>query len=242
MAVTFKVDMRQFNAVLKVAVRESSRAAQDVINNHAYAVAVGAAHATKIGDKEKIRYVLGEAHGPAAPTKSGKMPKAKWRQLVYRDDSFAARIINAARVKAGKKPLFGAKLDQRIRKMIIGRAASVGFIASGFVRAARQLRRFAKKLRLKETPKGIKIVPGGASGKGVPAKSGGGLFGSGQFTARVENDVVLSGGRWQAEGRSFNPGPMAEAALRIAMANEQASMLQKMKITFEEAMRRSGAL
>ncbi len=243
MAATLTVDTRQFNATLARAVRASSRAAQDVINNHAYAIAVYAAHATKIADKARIMHVLGQAAGPSAPTKSGKMPKAKWRQLVYREDSFAARIIQARRRDAGKPPLHGEALDKRIRKMIIGRAATVGFIASGFVRAARVMRRFTRgTLQLRETPKGIKVIPGGKNGGAIPARASGGIFGSGKFTAFVWNDVVLSGGRWQAKGMTFNPGSVAEAGLRAGMAKEEANIEKHLRDKMEKELKKVGAM
>ena len=241
---SLKFELKQFNDTLRRCVAASSRAAHIVVNNHAYAATVAAAHHTKIGDKQRIRYVLGEAHGPAAPTKAGKQKKAQWRQLVYREDSFAARIINARRVKDGKKPLFGAKLDERIRKMIIARGASVGFIASGFVRAARQLRRFTKGIQLKETPKGIKVIPGGPSGKGIPAKAPAGILGSGTIVARIENDVVTAGGRWQAEGMTFNPLPIAEAGMIRGLQIENTSMKLHLstKRHLGEELRKAGAL
>ena len=237
--------MRQFNQVLKVAVRESSRAAETVINNHAYAVAVGAAHATKTGDKARIEWVLGQTGKQLNYTKKGDRLKTRARGgAIIKEDSFAARIVNARRRDhAGNDfMLHGNALEAAAKKLIVARSGSIGFIASGFVRAARQLRRFAKGLKLRETPKGIKVIPGGPGGRGVPAGKGGGLFGSGQFTARVENDVVLSGGKFQAKGKSFNPAPIAEAALRVAMANEQANMLKHLKLTMEQAMKRAGAL
>jgi hypothetical protein len=234
-----KIDARQFNATLKRAIAASSSAAADVVNKKAYLVAVNAAHACKIGNKERIMYVLGKAEGPAAPTKSGKAPKAKWRQLVYREDSFAARIINARRVDAGKNPLHGRKLDERIRKLIIARGASVGWIASCFVRAARQLRRYAKGVMRSETPKGIKVIPTGKSGKGHPSITG--TFGSIK-TARVEIDVVLRGGKFQAKGMGFNPEPIAAAAFQAGMEIERRDMEKHMKDKLEKELRKAGAL
>ena len=180
------------------------------------------------------REIRGRASRAASVTQRGNL---------INEQSFAARIVNARiRDFAGADyMLWGDALIKRAEKLIKAKMASVGFIASGFVRAARQLRKFATH-KTRETPKGIKVIPGGKGGKGEPARAGRGVFGSGHFIARISNDVVESGGKWQAKGRTFNPRPIAEVALQSAMQTEQLQMEKRLRAGMTDAMRKAGAL
>ncbi len=243
--ITFKFDNRQFNAVLKAAVMESHRSAQDIINSHALYVAAGAAANCKVANKDQIAQTLGQLGNELNFTKAGKLRKGKRAKgkAVLDENSFAARIVNARRREfAGKDfMLWGEALTEAARKLIRARQNAVGFIASGFVRAARQLQPFVKGAK-PAIIRGFRVIAGGPGGKGKPAKAGGGIFGSGKYVATVENDVVVSGGKFQAPGKSFNPGPIAESALRKSLEKEQGEMLGKLKISMTEAMRKAGAL
>ncbi len=237
---TISFDMRQFNATLTKLAKEADKAGLEVINQKAYDVAVTAAHATKVADKQEIARILGQTGNALNYTKKGQLRKGKAARgkSIISNDSFGARIVNARRREhAGADfMLWGHSLEEAVRKLIRARQNAVGFIASGFVRAARQLRRFAR-FKARETPKGIVIVQTGPSGKGTPATPSSGSV----FKATIATDVVTGGGKFQAKG-TFNPQPIAEAALRAGFDEAQARMEASLARRMGEAAKTAGAL
>ena len=245
MTPSFKVDTRQFAATIRRVIEQSSRAAPDVVNQMAYDVAVGAAMGTKIADKNEIARTLGQVGNKLNFTKRGVLRRGRGMRgaAILREDSFAARIVNARRREAGgvENMIWGNPLEEAARKLIRSRQNSVGFIASGFVRAARILRQYAR-FKLRETPKGIRVIPDGPGGRARPSMAGGGFFGSGRFTATVENDVVTSGGRFQAKGKTFNPGPIAERGFKAGIDFAEKKVFAHMQKKLMEAMKKARAI
>lgn len=240
MTPTIRFDMTRFNATLAKLAGQADKAAIDVINQKAYDVAVTAAHSTKIADKQEIARTLGlTSEKQQNFTKTGRARKGKNAfRFKLTENSFGARIVNARRRDhAGADfMLWGNALEEAVRKLIRARQNAVGFIASGFVRAARQLRRFAR-YKARETPKGIRVIPEGPSGKGQPAALNTGHI----FKATVATDVVTGGGKFQAKG-TFNPRPIAEAALLAGLREAQNRMESSLAKRMGEAARAAGAL
>ena len=244
MAVTFKYDMRQFNATLRRAAQESSRAAPDVINGHALAVTIKAVELTEKANRDQIAHILGQTGTQLNYTKKGDRLKKRSRGgAIIKDDSFAARIVNARRKEfAGPDyMLWGNALEQAAKKLIAARQKATAFIKSGWLWALRDLAAVVKGWR-KSNPDREAKASGVRKGKANPARPTGGIFGSGMFKATIENTALIaSGGKFQSKG-AHNPLPIAEKGLRLALAAENANMEAHLKKKMTEAMKRAGAL
>ena len=232
MSPTIHFDTTQFNAGLKAIANVSSKTATDIVNTKAYAVAAGAANETIIASKEQLAKELGQVGTKVVrDRKTGQLKRGR---RVF-NLTKAEILVNWRRKQRGEAALGGAELARAARRFIGAKLGGVGFIVSGWIRAARDLAPYVKGVRF-SMPAGIKVI--GRKGKGEPSPKS--LFGMSR--ARIENDALIqSGGRYQTPGRSFSPDKVAEAGLQKAMARESANMADYMAKQFGEAFRRAGA-
>ncbi len=244
---TFKVNTKEFNATLRRAIQESSRAAPDVVNGHAMAVALNAVKYTERANRDQIAQQLGQVGTQLNYTKKGdrlRKGRAARGNAILRDDSFAARIVNARRREhAGVDyMLWGDTLKEAARKLIKARQQSVNFIRSGWLWAVRDLASYVRgRGGIRSAERDVKIV-GSRKGRALAAKSVGGVFGSGRFVATIENtSLIASGGKHQNKGH-HNPMPIAEKGLAIALAVERANMEAHLAKKMKDAMKKAGAL
>lgn len=242
---TFKYDNRSFNAVLKKAVLESSRAAPKVINGHAMGVALKAVEATEKADADRIAQILGQTGTQLNYTKKGDRLRKGQRtrgKAIIAEDSFAARIVNARRKELAGPDflLWGNALEDAARKLIAARRRSVGFIKSGWLWAIRDLAQVVPGFR-RAASKDAKAI-GQRKGVANPAKATGGLFASGTYRATIENSALIAaGGKFQSPG-AHNPLPIAEKGLAAAMRAEESNLRKHLGLEMENAMRKAGAL
>lgn len=230
-----------FNNTLKQAIKESSRAAPDVVNGHALGVASQAIALTEKADSAKIEYVLGQTGTQLNYTKKGDRLLGRRRvkgKRILRDDSFAARIVNKRRAQfAGQDyMLWGNALETAARKLIAARVRSTGFIKSGWIWALRDLSAVVRRRRattIKEDVAVSKTRKGGA----IVARVGGG-----NVEATIYNTaLVASGGQFQAPGH-HNPLPVAERGLIKALRAEEANMRQHLFDKMMAALKKAGAV
>jgi len=239
---TVTLDTTQFNTVLKEIVKQSSRTAVDVINGRLFAVVIKAIKFTKKADPDKIAQVLGQVGTQLKYTKKrdrllrGRRSKGR---AVLREDSFAARIVNARRrdYAGADYMLHGNALEAAAQKLIAARRRSVAFIASGWTWAVRQLIPFVKfKSGVIFNTKGI-VTAGRPKGSALPAK-GASATALRQIVASATNTALIGGGgRFQAKG-PHNPMPIAEAGLVKALADEKFEMERHLREKFIKELRR----
>lgn len=237
---TFTLDTREFNAVLKRTAEQSSRAGVDVVNGRLFAVVLKAIRLTEKANKEKIASDLGQTGTELKYTRAGGLRKGKRAKgrMILREDSFAARIVNARlrdRVGPGAM-LHGDELQAAARKLIQARMRSVAFIKSGWVWSLRALLPFVKFGRKGNPDRDAKAV-GRPKGTAEPAKLA--LFKPMVGTA-TNTALIAGGGKFQAEG-AHNPMPVAMAGLQKALAGEQAEMERHLREKLMAASRKAGA-
>ncbi len=243
---TFSVDMRAFNATLRRAVIESERAAPRVINGHAMGVALKAVELTEKADADKIAHILGQTGTQLNYIKSGKRLRVGQRARggsLGGEDSFAARIVNARRreIAGPDFMLWGHALEDAAGKLIDARRRATAFIKSGWLWAIRDLAQVVPGFARNKTGKDAK-ASGARKGGAMPARSTGGIFGSGKFKATIENSALItSGGKFQASG-SHNPSAVASRGLQSAINAEQQNMEQHLRTGMTDAMKKAGVL
>lgn len=245
MTPSLSINVKQFNDTLRRAVKESSRAAVDVVNGHALGVIHKAIELTQMADREKMEATLGKIGTQLNYTKKGLVRKGKGKrgQALLAEGSFAARIVNARRRDfAGPDyMLHGNALMAAARKLIAARVRSRAFIKSGFLWAMRDILQHVKGG--KRTPGDRQVKANGSQkGRAYPAREFVGAFGSGKFVVTIENTALIaSGGKFQSKGH-HNPLPVAERGMALAIAAENANMEAHLKKKMEEAMKKAGAL
>lgn len=239
---TLTIDTRQFNQALQLAAQLSGKSAVVALNTRAYAIAAEAAMATEKASRERIEHQMGAE--PVIVERTIKRGKNKGqtkttRRLVFKDDSLGARIILKRIRDAGAIDFMPApeQLLRLLRRMIAARKAAVGFITSGFVRAARDLRPFSRLIK-RETPAGVKVI--GKKGAGIPAREQASGAPSDRLSASIINDALIAaGGRFQAPG-SHDPMPVAERGLRAGIAKEWAELRNHLLTHYADELKRRG--
>ncbi len=256
MEADLKMDLRQFNDALAIAAELSSRGAAVAMNTRAYAIAVEAAWATEKANVQRIQHELGAignsvAFKKALPLRVQKRGKNKGAlllsrearfkrgRLIIRDDSFAARIL-LKRIRDGGAIDFmptPEELKRMVTRMIRGRVATAGFIASGWVYAAKALRSLAK-LRKKEIPPGVRMWGTQKKGSAIPARPS--KKPADLMKVTIENSALIaSGGQHQSPG-SYNPMPVAERGLRIAVQKEWAELKRHLLTRYASELKARG--
>lgn len=232
MGPTFKVDTTEFNRFLAGTVASSKRDAVTVINSRLLFVILKSIQMTAKANRAQIERELGQIGADQKFTKSGRIKSSR---RVLREDSFAARIVNARRRDyAGPDfMLWGNALEEAARKLIAARVRSAAFIKSGWVGALRFIAPFVKG-RKTSPDKDAKIF-GRPKGYATPARPAQSLI-----TATAENRALLTGGRFQSPGQ-HNPLPVAEAGLRKALASEQAEMTRHLREKLMQTAKQAGA-
>lgn len=232
---TLQVEVRGFNEVLKEIAKQSSREAVDVVNGRLLAVIIKALKFTEKANAQQIAADLGQVGNQFRYTRTGRVKRG---QMILREDSFAARIVNARRRDyAGPDyMLWGNALDEAARKLIASRMRSVAFIKSGWIWALRQLAPLVKFGRKSNPDKDARAI-GQPKGSALPSRPNA----RGIFTASAENTALIAGGGKNQAPGPHNPLPVAERGLRKAFEDEKFEMERHLKRKFMEAAKRAGA-
>jgi hypothetical protein len=233
MSAELEFELNTFNSVADLVVQKSERTFSEFINGQGLAVASRAIKHTIKANAEMIAHKLGQIGTVAfkTSTKTGRLIKNRKRTAVLRNDSYAARIINARRKAAGQPLIWGAELDEAARKFIARSKSSVGFIKSGWVWAIKKL---AAAVGYKSRDYGDAArVRGAAKGNAIPAQGGLNVL-SGEVVCTIINSALLEAGKYS----HGNPMPIAEAGLTAALNETSSDMLQhladKLKPIFDQ--------
>lgn len=119
---------------------------QQIVNDKALDWAFKAQQQTERADAAQIATELGQESTKISLSKSGQF---KARKRIFKDNSFAARIINARRKRSGEALLFGKAMETAVRKLVNARIKARAFIASGFRASIQTLKRFSSDPRIR---------------------------------------------------------------------------------------------
>ena len=233
-----KIDAREFNAALALAVEESSRSASQVINAQAGYLAKRAFDLTLRANAAKYMHELGVIGYKLTKRKRGGFGKGKFilggethssgrgknkvTTTYGKGDTFAERIIRKRERDKGSP---GGKMTDdevmvKARKMIAARVRASGFIASGWIWAIRSLFNAYNAEGDKDAPR----KPGGSmrGAKASGAPKGGAtpaVLNLKLAVARVWNSAILSDGAMK----------IARSALEQALRVSAADMIQHVR-------------
>lgn len=213
-------ELNAFSSVCDMVVQDSSRTYPDFANGQMLAVAVRAIKHTVRANGEAIAHLMGQIATKVPKMVQGQRGKTRFSHRIFRTDtySFAARIINARRKKAGQPMIWGDELDAAARGLIARRLRSVGFIKSGWIWAIRKL---SKTVGYSVSNyEGAARPSGQPKGDAIPAQGGLAVL-SGDISATIINTALLAAGKYSRG----NPLPIAEAGLQAALNETSADML-----------------
>lgn len=161
-AVTFKVDMREFDRTMREYRKYSKRDPKTICDTKACFIARRATLETPKANKASITKDLGRE------IKSGKNAgKLRLKKGTTHNAPLAALIINKRRGKG--HGLQGAAMAEAIRQMIAGRVKSIAFMKSGWLPAIRALLPLAQRRGLPRQDRSM-AQTGRDKGYAVPAR------------------------------------------------------------------------
>lgn len=135
---SFRIDTREFDRVLRLYMQHSRRDWAQIINTKAYFIARRATATTKKADAREIR----KLRDRAVIGTGIRFRKGKAKPVTIREDisaTRAAKILQAERRKAGEPPVSRKDLPQAVKRFIAGRLRSISYIKSGWIPAIRRL-------------------------------------------------------------------------------------------------------
>ena len=224
-------NMPEFQAVMAEAIKHSSRALPVVLNGHAIGIASKAIKMTKRADPSKIEWELGVVGHELRKRKSGKLSISrkgklqKGRVILHEKQSLAYRLQARYDALSGKKYSTEVRL-KRARNLINRRKKAVGFIASGWIYALREL-----NLKIKGKARGGKVPGWSKRSKG------------GAEAAKTDKNLRSEASIWSTSlnVERGNPMPTAVAGLNAALAGETESMVQHLRERYGVIFRRFSA-
>jgi hypothetical protein len=140
--VSVKVDTRAFDAAFHKYMAVTRHSLAEICNKKAAYIATRALKSTKRASRASIEASLGKKIVVSRTTKKGRVIKSKKLSLVQADIAdapLAALIVNKRRGARGEPGLRGAEMATAVSKMINRRFSSIGFIASGWIKAIQEL-------------------------------------------------------------------------------------------------------
>lgn len=272
MSATLKWNLDIFNATLRRAVAESSRAAPDVVNGHALGVALKAVELTEKANKAEIQRQLGQIsrmHFTAArvvkarPARAGRVIKSgknKGKVIAAKEGRGAYTVAAKWRQRADvTENSFAARIiNKRLRDLYGPRAMIWGETLKKAVLKVIALRTssvaFIKSgwlwavRDLASSVKGFNAARGRNPDKDARinnVRKGRGIparMGSGLFKATIENTSLIASGGKRQSKGRHNPLAVAERGLILAIKAEQRKMEKHLLEKFQAAMRKAGAL
>jgi hypothetical protein len=147
----------------------NKRSFKDIVNAKALDMAYQALRHTDAASASAIEYKLGATGNKLRKSrKTGKLSKGK---RILKADSFAARIVNSRRKKAGQPMIWGKDLEKAAQKLINMRVRAVGFLKSGWMPAIKKLSYAVERRDRRPWPKGLSKGKAATKGWGRPAKA-----------------------------------------------------------------------
>ncbi len=209
-------EMRKLRFELERRMKTTKKTLAEVVNYTAQDMAFKAVGATAAASREEIAQKLGQIGNQISFTKKGKMKRKKPRLI--KEDSYAARIINSLRLKAGEKLLFGEAMEKAVNAFINSKQRAVGFVKSGWIASIRELAsRTGSKVRLNF--RGVKQY-GRPKGYATPAKDD------------IRPEATIG-------NTATNDSPKAAAVAQAGLVIAAAEVTSKMKAYTDDKMQKA---
>jgi hypothetical protein len=166
---TIKINSAAFTRQLRRYAKVNRRSFKDIVNAKALDMAYQALKHTDAASASAIEYKLGAVGNKVSKSrKTGQLRKGK---RILKANSFAARIVNSRRKKAGQPMIWGKELEKAAQKLINMRVRAVKFLKSGWLPAIKKLSYAVERRDRRPWPKGLSKGKAATKGWGRPAKS-----------------------------------------------------------------------
>lgn len=166
---SLKINSAAFTQQLRRYAKVNKRSFKDIVNAKALDLAFQALKHTDAASATAIEYKLGAVGNKVSKSrKTGALRKGK---RILKDDSFAARIVNSRRKKAGHPLIWGKELEKAAQKLINMRVRAVRFLKSGWMPAIKKLSYAVDRRDRRPWPKGLSKGKAATKGWGRPAKA-----------------------------------------------------------------------
>jgi len=164
-----RINSAAFTQQLRRYAKVNRRSFKDIVNAKALDMAYQALKHTDAANASAIEYKLGAIGNKVSKSrKTGQLRKGK---RILKADSFAARIVNSRRKKAGQPMIWGKELEKAAQKLINMRVRAVKFLKSGWMPAIKKLSYSVERRDRRPWPKGLSKGKAATKGWGRPAKS-----------------------------------------------------------------------
>lgn len=166
---TIKINSAAFTQQLRRYAKVNRRSFKEIVNAKALDMAFQALKHTDAANASAIEYKLGAIGNKVSRSrKTGQLRKGK---RILKESSFAARIVNSRRKKAGQPMLWGKELEKAAQKLINMRVRAVKFLKSGWLPAIKKLSYAVERRDRRPWPKGLSKGKAATKGWGRPAKA-----------------------------------------------------------------------
>jgi len=163
------INSAEFSRTLRRYAKVNKRSFREIVNKKALDLAFHALKATDAADPAQIEYKLGAIGNKVGRNrKTGALRKGK---RILKEDSFAARIVNSRRRKAGKALVWGKELERQAQKLINQRVRAVRFLKAGWLPAIKSLSFKVDRRDRVRWPKGLTKGKAAPKGYAVAARS-----------------------------------------------------------------------
>lgn len=163
------INQAAFTRQLRRYAKVNKRSFREIVNAKALDMAHHALKATDTANAGAIEYKLGAAGNKLRKNrKTGKLSKGR---RILKEDSLAARIVNARRRENGKPMIWGSDLERAAQKLINARTRAVRFLRSGWLPAIKKLSRAVDRRDRRPWPKGLSKRGARPKGWGRPARA-----------------------------------------------------------------------
>ena len=164
-----KINSAAFTQQLRRYAKVNRRSFKEIVNAKALDMAFQALKHTDAANASAIEYKLGAIGNKVSRSrKTGQLRKGK---RILKESSFAARIVNSRRKKAGQPMLWGKELEKAAQKLINMRVRAVKFLKSGWLPAIKKLSYAVERRDRRPWPKGLSKGKAATKGWGRPAKA-----------------------------------------------------------------------
>jgi|TARA_R110002096_G_scaffold270240_2_gene464132 hypothetical protein len=164
-----KINSAAFTQQLRRYAKVNRRSFKEIVNAKALDMAYQALKHTDAANASAIEYKLGAIGNKVIKSrKTGQLRKGK---RMLKESSFAARIVNSRRKKAGQPMIWGKELEKAAQKLINMRVRAVKFLKSGWLPAIKKLSYAVERRDRRPWPKGLSKGKAATKGWGRPAKA-----------------------------------------------------------------------
>lgn len=236
MSAEMKMNVADFNKVLRQVAEASSRTYPEIVNGQAYRLALDAYLHTPWVGEEKIALALGRVGTQVRNKRTGaKLKKAK---AIYssRQSLDLYRIVNWRRKRGGKEALGGKAMSKVARAARAAILRSGGYVGGGWLYAVNKLKRITRGLKSEALNHNVKMS-GAAKGGANPAT----FQLSGMVTCEVFNTALIAKSSARTGNRPGRPMILAQKGLEIARAYTAQNMLEHIRSKLQPVLTKHSA-